>query len=392
MFPFVHIKNMYTIGILLPRSSYYSTINFDLFEGIRSALKLAECENIRLVTENIGFGADKQQCYRSAEKLLIEDNADIIIGYIGHRTAQLLRPLFLAANKILIVLDAGAHLPQESPECPNIIYHSLHNSLGAWISAQRAVKDGYSTGGMVTGYYDGGYLHTSAISNSFRQAGGEIRFNHATGYKTEDFSMVPLQHFVGEYPESALLTLFSGDYVQWYFSAVRELFPNQHLPIYLSPFSVEENVLEDTVYPGNKTKGVAAWSVKLDNPQNEIFKEAILSSGKTPSIFSLLGWESAQIAVKAIELSATHKNKIREVSEALKSLEFDSPRGTIRFHSTTNTSLSPLYEVTVVESNSGNCELQIDAVIEDTSGYFEEMIELPLDGSMSAWFNSYTCI
>jgi len=383
---------MSTVGILLPRSGYYDTINFDLFEGLRAAMKFIGAENIRLVTENIGFGADKQQCYRSAEKLLIEDNADVVIGYIGHRTAQLLRPLFLGANKMLIVLDAGAHLPHESPECPNIVYHSLHNSLGAWISAQRAVKDGYTTGGMVTGYYDAGYLHTSAISTGFEQAGGQICFNHATGYKTEDFSMTPLQNFVGEFPDSALLSLFSGDYVHWYFSAIKELFGEKNMPIYLSPFSMEEQMLERAAYPGNAVKGIAAWSRQLENNENKLFIESIESTGRTPSIFSLLGWEAAQIAIKVIEASIEHKNKIKEVSEALKLMEFESPRGTIRFHAGTNTSLAPLYEASIVKTPSGNCELRIDSAIEDTSGYFEELISLPLEGSTSAWFNSYTCI
>ena len=106
---------MQTIGILLPRSTYYQTIGFDLFEGLRSGLRHLGRSDIKIITENIGFGAEKQQCYRSAEKLLLEENVSVVIAYIGHRTAQLLRPLFLAANKMLIVLDAGANLPNEWP-------------------------------------------------------------------------------------------------------------------------------------------------------------------------------------------------------------------------------------------------------------------------------------
>ena len=132
---------MQTIGLLLPRSTFYETIGFDLYEGLRSGLLQLGRDDIKIKTENIGFGADKQQCYRSAEKLLLEDNASIVIAYIGHKTAQLLRPLFLAANKILIVLDSGAHLSQEYSSSPNIIYHSLHNALGASFRQERKASN-----------------------------------------------------------------------------------------------------------------------------------------------------------------------------------------------------------------------------------------------------------
>ena len=71
---------MNKIGLLLPRSSFYNTIGFDLFEGLKSGLKKIGRDDIKLVTENIGFGTDKQQCYRSAEKLLLEEDVDLIIA------------------------------------------------------------------------------------------------------------------------------------------------------------------------------------------------------------------------------------------------------------------------------------------------------------------------
>src|SRR5690606_28766694 len=99
---------------------------------------------LKIVSENIGFGADKQQCYRAAENLIFNHDVDVIVAYIGQRMAQLLKPLLLSCNKLLLVLDSGANLPQEHPECPNIVYLSLHNALGAYLSARLAIKDGYT--------------------------------------------------------------------------------------------------------------------------------------------------------------------------------------------------------------------------------------------------------
>ncbi|MBC5835264.1 ABC transporter substrate-binding protein [Flavobacterium sp. F372] len=382
---------MNKIGFLLPRSTFYDTIGFDLFEGLKLGLQQLGRDDVKIVTENIGFGADKQQCYRSAEKLLLEENVNLVIAYIGHRTAELLRPLFLAANKMLIVLDSGASLASEWPSCPNIFYLSLHNALGAWMSAKNATKEGYKSGGMVSGYYDGGYLHTYSISKSFEATGGNINFNQVTGYKEDDFTMSPLKNHLMQYPNSALLSLFSGDFVQWYFREIKKEFEGENLPIYLSPFGLEETMLQNAVYPSNKIKGVTSWSTKIENEKNKLFLTTLESLGKKSNFFSLLGWESAQLAIEIIELSFKHSHKIISIANELQLFEFETPRGKIYFDSKTNTSISPLYEVTVIESN-GMCELKLDNQIQNIKEEFEKMCALPLDNVTSAWYNSYTCI
>ncbi|MBZ4043294.1 ABC transporter substrate-binding protein [Flavobacterium hibisci] len=383
---------MQTIGILLARSTYYQSISFDLYEGLRSGLKHLGRKDIQIVTENIGFGADKQQCYRSAEKLLLEENVSLVIAYIGHRMAQLLRPLFLAANKMLIVLDAGANLPHEWPTCPNIFYHSLHNSLGASIAAKQAVTDGYTSAGMVTGYYDGGYLHTYSISKGFEENGGKISFNHATGYKTEDFTIAPLKDHLEKFPNSALLSLFSGDFVHWYFEGIKNSFEGENIPVYLPPFGFEEMMLADAAYPGNNIKGIAAWSKKIESDENKIFMESMTTAGRIPNLFSLLSWESSFIALKVIELIDQCKNNMSQIASGLQSFKFQSPRGEIYFDSKTNTSIAPLYHAIVISTNEGKCDLQLEHMANDVQAHFESLTTHELNNSASAWYNSYTCI
>ncbi|WP_428223271.1 ABC transporter substrate-binding protein [Flavobacterium sp.] len=383
---------MKKVGLLLPKSTYYFGIGYDIFQGLKSNLKRLDLENLKIITENIGFGADKQQSYRAAEKLILDEEVDILVAYIGHRTAELLRPLLLATNKILIVLDAGANLPQEWPICPNIIYHSLHNALGASLAAQLATKKGYHTGAMITGYYDGGYLQTYSLSKSFTNSGGTISFNHATGYKQEDFSMEPLKEHLINHPNVALLSLFSGDYVQWYFEKINQLFPNKNLPIFLTPFGLEETMLHETICPSKNIYGIASWSHLLDNEENKAFKDALNQTGKKPNLFSLLGWEVTVLLNQIINLLETHSDNIQQVISALNHFEFDSPRGKITFYDQYNYTLAPLYEVTIIADENERCALQIQSAIEATLTEFEKMHQQELEGVTSAWYNSYVCI
>lgn len=384
---------MSTIGVLLPRSTYYETISFDLYEGLRSGLNHFGLTDVKIVTENIGFGSDKQQCYRSAEKLLLEENATIVVAYISQRMAQLLRPLFLAANKILIVLDSGANLPTEHSPCPNIIYHSLQNSLGAWLSSKQAIKDGYLSGGMVTGYYDGGYLQTYSLCSSFEQAGGKICFNHATGYKENDFTMEPLKSYLDEFPNSALLSLFSGDYVQWYFSGIKDWIFDKKTAIYLSPFGFEETMLQKAVFPNCRIKGVAAWSKSIDSEENNLFISTIKKSGRTPNLFSLLAWESTQIIIQVLELLNKNENNVAQTISDLYSFEFVGPRGKVSFNSKTNTTIAPLFEAEIIlNEGDGMCKVNLLSEVKDINKTFKSLSELELGSATSAWYNSYVCI
>ncbi len=384
---------MNRIGILLPRSTYYQSIGFDLFQGLSAGLKQLGLTDVKIITENIGFGADKQQCYRSAEKLILEENVSIVIAYIGHRTAELLRPLFLAANKILLVLDAGANLPNEWPVCPNIIYHSLHNSLGARLTAKLAVANGHRNGGMVTGYYDGGYLHTYSISKAFEKAGGTIQFNHATGYKEDEFTMQPLINHLEKQPNSALLSLFSGDFVQWYFNALKNLELKQKPTVYLTPFGFEESMLDQAIHPDYKISGIAAWSRKIDTKENKLFIDTITENGKTPNLFSLLSWECATIVKRYLDLESEYKNNNSLIINELLKFEFIGPRGKTYFDHKTNTSITPLYEASIIQNVNGKCEVKLEHKIETLQADFDTLCEQrPEEGINSAWFNSYTCI
>lgn len=383
---------MKKIGILLPKATYYTTIGFDIFEGIKTKLQQIHGSEIKLVTENIGFGADKQQCYRSAEKLLLDENVDIVVAYIGHRTAQLLRPLFLAANKMLVVLDSGANLPQEWSICPNIVYLSLHNALGAYLTAQLAVDKGNNVGGLVSGYYDGGYLHTYSISKGYEIAGGSIKFNHATGYKEDDFNMQPLQEHLENYPNAALLSIFSGDFVQWYFAKIKNIILEKKANIFLTPYSLEETMLEDALFPGKIAHGIAAWSKKIENEENKAFQSSMESVGKTANLFSLLGWEAATLVTKILSLLEENSNNITNTINALDTYTFASPRGNITFLAKYNYTIAPLYEVNVQENEKGNCTLEMVKTIENTTDPLDKLYALDLEEATSAWYNSYVCI
>ena len=118
---------MLRIGILLPRSTIYPSIGLDMLHGVKTYLKTHQLiDQVQLFTDNIGFGIDEADIYTKAEKMLLQEDAQIVIVCADERIQELLKPIFTATNKILIMLNLGANLPETWSTAPTCITHSLN--------------------------------------------------------------------------------------------------------------------------------------------------------------------------------------------------------------------------------------------------------------------------
>lgn len=378
------------VGLLLPRSSYYTSIAFDILDGFRQRISLdGNKDTISIFSENIGFGAEKQVVYRAAEQLIMQHDVDVVFGYIGHSMAQLLRPLFLSTNRILVVLDAGSSMPQEWPKCDNIVYHSLNNCLGAFCLGGLIRNDNIRETAISTCYYDGGYLHTLALAKGMERADVAIRHNVATGYIREGFSMGGLRPYVESGGRKAVAAIFSGDFLQWFFQEMNTHFEGRNEVIYLPPLALEEKMLEYAPSPNGKVKGVASWSGGLQNLENDIFMSKMKEEGKSHNLFSLLGWEAGQI-INILKKSDNLVKSGNKTVEYLVNSSLETPRGTVVFSPEVNTSYGPLYEADIVSNGRNGCQLSISSVI-SPDALFSEMIQIELNNAVSGWQNSYLC-
>ncbi len=100
------------IGILFPRSNTYPLIGSDFLEGFKTYIKQEGLDKeITINAESIGFGGSEKEVYAKAEKLLMMDDVDILIGFIDEKILELIKPLVLASGKLMMVVNAGANHP-----------------------------------------------------------------------------------------------------------------------------------------------------------------------------------------------------------------------------------------------------------------------------------------
>ncbi len=129
-------------GLLLPRSTDYPALGFDILDGLRYNLKGTGQEDARFLTENIGYGEDHDLNYAKAEKLVLQDNVDVVIAYCSAANAEPLYNLAGISGKPFIFLDAGMQLPEMAPH-PNCYYISYRVYMpAAWQVLWQAIKTG----------------------------------------------------------------------------------------------------------------------------------------------------------------------------------------------------------------------------------------------------------
>lgn len=103
------MDNDIKIGILIPKSKQYPTIDKDFMRG----LKLNNL-NAKFFVESIGIGADEKMIIDRIQKLNFQEEVSIIIGFFGHKNMSEVYNYTSKNDILLIAADLGATLPYET--------------------------------------------------------------------------------------------------------------------------------------------------------------------------------------------------------------------------------------------------------------------------------------
>jgi branched-chain amino acid transport system substrate-binding protein len=368
------------IGLLLPRSTDYPSMGFDLLDGLRSYLKITGNEAASLFTENIGFGTDPDINYSKAEKLLLQDNVDLVIAYSSPSNAEPFYRLADGTGKPFLIVDMGMQTASEtgSPHCYHISFQGIHacrilgNMAG---SGNRKVL-------MATSFYDGGYRGPWSYDRGLSEAGGSICGNYVSGFKEAEFTIDPYIGLLHQSGAASVAACFSSYLAELFLKALAqrnaEAVP---LPFYCSPFMAEDQLLSKCVFPGGEFYTVVPWTLSLDNAEQEQFKGCI-GQNKPATIFHLLGWEAG------IAVTQASQNGI----QSLKGFSYESPRGKVTIHPETRYTYAPLYKGQIRAGGDGKCRVDIlETIMIDAPGHVLVLNDKP-DALVSGWRNNYLCI
>jgi branched-chain amino acid transport system substrate-binding protein len=390
---------MLRTGILMPRSTLYPSLGLDILNGIKAYLKKQNLsDEVKLITDNIGFGVNEQEVYSKTEKMLLQEDVDIVVLCADTKITEMLQPLFTASNKILLAVNFGANFPDNWQPAPTTITHSLNFCLHARLTGKLAANENNKQAANVVSYFDGGYRQCYSMLQSHQENGGVPVFNHITAHKSAEFTLAPLADFLEQNTDvNTLLCLFAGDMAEMFYREVSSLQKKFNLNLYVSPMMLDES-LKNTL--GNEfsienVKGYIPWHASLNNTANDIFKETIAAAGHSANYFSLIGWETAMLLNEILRQNNAVNTNATRVVKSLTETSFDSPRGWLKIDAATQYSYGPSYLATCPKDPAGknNFEISIDKEAENIETEWAAFTNEKLPpGESSSWRNTYLCI
>lgn len=382
------------VGILLPRSSLYPMLGADLVNGIKAGLKQTGNVSIRLIYENIGFGGLEDEVYSKAEKLLLQEEVSMVIGYLDHTAAAKLDKLFEGHNKLLLVLDPGAHVPLEWAPSPHRFTISLQAALCSRLTGYLAAREGIARAAFATSFYEAGYLHCFSYQRGFEAGGGATQYHFVIPFRLEQFTIDPLKQAIEQIQPQAVLAQYSAEAGGLFLDGFAREGLHRQTKVYASPFMLEEQWLSSVPFPFEGICGTVSWTRRLSSAMNNIFLERMENEfGKEGNIFSMLGWEAAHFATQAVEILAEHKGNVLKAGDRFRNISFQSPRGSLNVDPATHYMFSPVYKVSIEkDENTGKCCLGAAEEVFYPEHGLEEFVSDGPQGIFSKWTNTYLCI
>ncbi len=374
------------IGILLPRSDMFPAIGLDILNGFKLALKSNKHSEAlpHFIIENVGNAAG-DTLLRITEKLLLQEEVDLIIGFCSIPKLHELIPLFTAYKKPFIHIDLGGSILKKECISPYVLHHTLGLSQSAYAAGKYASKELGKKVLVASSFYDGGYQMADSIVRGYTGAGGEIVkfFVAPMDYKSETYEGL-ISGIEQEKPD-VIFALFSYNEGAKVLNVLANSEFNGKIPIVAIPLLTDESF--NTVdYGINKVSSIASWSFDDENTQMVDFKKSYTNLYQSsPNIMGLLGFEAGLTVLHCL----TPQNKIiPELTNAVRGVKIQSPRGTLFYNSMNEVQTESFKLREFLFDNSKYTNPVIGTIDSSfTENLYSEYENIPYTG----WQNPYIC-
>jgi branched-chain amino acid transport system substrate-binding protein len=370
--------NEIKIGVLLPRSSLYPSIGSDLLKGLKTFLNFEFSGNYKIYLENIGFGAVESEVYSKAEKLLLQEDVEIIVAFLDHSAAMKLDGLFEGLKKILIVVDPGAQVPLDWKKSKYRYTISFQNALSSRLTGKLAADAGALKNIFATSFYEAGYLNCFSFQRGLQLTGGNVCNHFVIPFKLEQTNMSLLDQAVDAMKPDAVLAQYSAEAGKIFLDGFINCKIYTRTKLFVSPMLLEEGWLADQDFVFEGISGVVSWTKEIQSEENLKFVASLEDSA---NLFSLAGWDAAQLIYQIKNIGDTND------------LSFTGPRGIMKYDAETNCFFGPHYCVNVTPDAQGKkSKLAISDKIEVSEVVRQQYINDQPSGFLSKWTNTYLCI
>lgn len=371
------------IGVLLPQSKQYTTLDRDFIRGIR-----LNNLNAKLYIENIGIGSDTKLIIEKMQKVSLQEEITVFIGHFGHHNINQVYEYASDNGIILIASDMGASVPHGKLKYDGVYINSFALTESAHFLGHYFSNNNYKKIGSTSSYYDAGYNFLEAIESSFSND-TVFSGHYITPLQPRENEAEIMETTINAYEPEAVFGIFSGLYAEENTTFVLKNKITQKYPFFMMPFSINTQFKEEFRNNPHDIYVITTW---VENKTQECrnFTAAYQAiHDNHPSAFSLLGYESGLIIKSVLETSANSNSS--SYKKNIEQLNVSGPRGIICFNKETNRSCFDHYIYKMNVDTDGNVIAEVTETFKNDGNFIRSMIAEQKLAGTGGWYNAYLC-
>ncbi len=355
------------IGLILPMTGPFASTGRQVEAGVRAYIALngdtVAGKKIELVLRDDAGTAD--QTRRIAQELVVNEGVSILTGFGLTPLAMSVAPVLNQAKVPAIITSATTSAIMKQSDY--FVRTSMGGPQSAVPVATWAVENGLKRVVTLVTDYGPGHDIEKGFTDQFKKEGGEIVEAVRVPLQNPDFAPF-LQRVRDAKPDAVFVFVPSG---------VGSLFMKQFADRGLKEAGIKliatGDVTDDDLLNaiGEPAVGIVTghfYSANHDSPENKAFVEQVRKANDNmrPNFMSVGGYDAMHLAYAALEKTGGDTDGTKLI-EAMKGMEWMSPRGPITIDPATRDIVQDIYirEVKQVDGELYNVELKTYEKIRD---------------------------
>lgn len=376
------------IGVLVPTSNYIPFLSRDLPQALQLGLRENPGIDFELCIEPAGYNADKNVLIARLQDLVVKQQVDIVTAPLNMGLISHLQSYCCGLQVPLMVNTLGEDVLSHLDHHPYLLINSFNLWQTSWLTGYWAAQTYGKTAASLAALHDGGYgitfafaLGVEAQSGTLVQAGVTHRESRESD-PTEAIQMVAANH------PDFIMGFYSGKETVSFLKAYQQLGYQAQYPLVGLPFTVDESLLDEVGELALGIKSLSCWRRDTVADQNFTQKFQALT-GHPVHCYVLMAYETGQLIARAVQQLGTDQPSADQLMAALQKVEFQSPRGLIRFDPDTREVATQDYLREVVLGEKGQFYNKVLEAVEAPPVFFEQLAQARKTLPKVGWLNPY---
>ena len=350
------------LGVILPYSGVYAQLGEDITQGMEMYFEEQGNEiagrPVELVREDTE--GNPQVGVQAARTLIEREGVELLTGAVSTAVAYGVIDLAEREQTPFIISNALGNDATRGG-----VKYVFRTSGSSWQVSypmgQYLVDNGLDSISVSAADYAAGHEMADGFKEGFTAAGGEVSGDVYPPLGTNDYSSYLTQ--IRQSNPQGVWSFYAGSdavgFVQQYDQFGLEA------PLFGSGYLVTSDVLAAQKETAVGTTTALYYTSTLDTPENKEFVSSYREKhDEEPSVYAMQGYDTAQLISKALQATEGNTEDTDALIEAMENVEFESPRGPVRFDENHNP-VQNIYILEVRETSEGVFENVVVDTIEE---------------------------